>query len=90
MSLWHVNEGSYELPPAACRTEPILRRAAASEEQREQQQAEGEGGEDVQDGKPGGQGSAKLLDILGSCADAALDLWCQMPLWPQALYCTFS
>ncbi|KAI7843657.1 hypothetical protein COHA_002559 [Chlorella ohadii] len=70
VSLWHVNEGSYELPPAACRTEPILRRAAASEEQREQQQAEGEGGEDVQVCKPAAT-SAAAVSLDASAGKAA-------------------
>lgn len=58
VSLWHVNEGSYELPPAARRAEPILRRGSAQQEQ--QQRGEGDSGdteaEEEQGDKPGGQG----------------------------------
>ena len=41
VGLWHVNEGSYELPAAARRAAPILRRPAVKEE--EEQEGEGSG-----------------------------------------------
>ena len=54
VGLWHVNEGSYELPAAARRAAPILRRPEAKEGQEE----EGEGEEPEAEGsghaKPGG------------------------------------
>lgn len=74
MSLWHVNEGSYELPPTARRAEPILRCGSA---QQEQQQGEGDSGdgeaEEEQGDKPGGQGRVVgRLRYMPACAgDAA-------------------
>jgi hypothetical protein len=44
VGLWHVNEGSYELPAAARRAAPILRLPAVEEdgqEEAEEQEAEG-------------------------------------------------
>lgn len=51
MGLWHVSEGSYELPPSARRSQPILRHAPKQEQQEEEQQEQAEGSADAKPGE---------------------------------------
>ncbi|EFN57084.1 hypothetical protein CHLNCDRAFT_143861 [Chlorella variabilis] len=66
VGLWHVSEGSYELPPSARRSQPILRHAPKQEQQEEEQQEQAEGSADA---KPAATGAATVsLDAAGSAA----------------------